>query len=400
MTREHDIPFHRPFMGKEEEDAVLRVLRSRWLTTGAEAAAFETEFADFVKGSCPARLYALAVNSATSGLHLALEALGVGPGDLVFLPSLTFTSTAEVIRHVGADPVFVDIGAETFTIDPELLEDAIRAALRRGNAVPRAVIAVHYGGEFCDMPAISAVARRYGLSVVEDAAHLFPYTLGAELQSDALVFSFYATKTITSGEGGMLLSAREDLARRVSLMRNHGIDRSVWNRYTDTGASWYYQVAAPGFKYNLPDLLAAVGRVQLKRAGEFLRMRRAIAASYTSALAVDTLVPPPASYLKGALHLYPLSLRDSGAAGPRGGSRRNELIEKLKKSGIGTSVHFIPLHIMPYYRDSYDLEAGSLPRTMARFNALVSLPLWPGMSDAQIARVIEAVSSAAAELTG
>jgi dTDP-4-amino-4,6-dideoxygalactose transaminase len=392
-----DIPFARPFIGAEEEQAVLRVLRSGWLTTGAEALAFEKEFAAFLASSrgreTPHPLRALAVNSATSGLHLALEALGVGPGDVVLVPSYTFTSTAEVVRYLGADPVFIDIAPDSFNMDPAALEDllrntgggiAVNGASRRAPA--KAVIPVHYGGLPCDMETINGIARRHGLAVVEDAAHAFPASEGgnwAGTFGDAGVFSFYATKTLTTGEGGMVVCADPKLADRIAVMRSHGIDRAAWNRYTDPRASWYYEVIAPGFKYNLPDLLAAVGRVQLSRAMELLAMRKSIAARYDEAFTPEAELIIPPSSPGDARHLYPLRLRNPG--------RRDGLIEKLRAEGIGTSVHFIPLHIMPYYKERYQLEAEDLPESYRRFAQTVSLPIWPGMTGEQIERVIDAV---------
>jgi dTDP-4-amino-4,6-dideoxygalactose transaminase len=380
------IPFARPFIGKEEEEAVLRVLRSGWLTTGGEALAFEKEFAAFLGGG----IHALTVNSATSGLHLALEALGIGPGDAVFLPSYTFTSTAEVVRYLGAEAVFVDIAPDSYNIDGPSLERALAAHSAAANTAgalrPRAVMPVHIGGLPCDMEAIIAIARRHGLAVVEDAAHAFPACLQdtwAGCCGDAGVFSFYATKTLTTGEGGMVVTRNDDLARRISLMRSHGIDRTIWNRYTDTKASWYYEVTAPGFKYNLPDLLAAVGRVQLGRAMELLDMRNSIAERYNRAFEkLETLILPPPG---GARHLYTLRLRNP--------EDRDTFIEKLQTRGIGTSVHFIPLHIMPYYRDRYNLKAEDLPESFRRFRETVSLPIWPGMTDSQVERVISAVKA-------
>jgi dTDP-4-amino-4,6-dideoxygalactose transaminase len=393
------IPFHRPFIGIEEEEAVIRVLRSGWLTTGVEALAFEKEFAEFIMRS-PApqsepyksKLFCLAVNSATSGLHLALEAVGVGPGDAVFIPSYTFTATAEVIRYLGAEAVFVDIAPESYNMDPLKLKEAINDCLSmRQNLRPKAVIPVHIGGLPCDMDAISGIAHHYNLAVVEDAAHAFPAhmpdaTGWAGTCGDAGVFSFYASKTITTGEGGMVVTAREDLARRIQVMRSHGIDRPAWNRYTDTAASWYYEVVAPGFKYNLPDLLAAVGRVQLRRAMTLLEMRIAIAQRYDRAFENEpALIIPPQG---GARHLYTLRLKEL--------SRREHFIEYLRNQGIGTSVHFIPLHIMPYYRERYGLQPEDLPESYKRFKETVSLPIWPGMSEEQIGRVLEAVSGACA----
>jgi dTDP-4-amino-4,6-dideoxygalactose transaminase len=394
------IPFARPLIGAEEEAAVLRVLRSGWLTTGAEALAFEREFAGFFSagsGEAGASLVALAVNSATSGLHLALEALGIGPGDAVLVPSFTFTSTAEVVRYLGADPVFVDIAPDSFNMDPAALERTLRGPLKSrdlGTLTPKAVIPVHYGGLPCDMEAITAIARRQGLFVVEDAAHAFPAQgPGAETWAgtwgDAGVFSFYATKTITTGEGGMVLTADSKLAERVAVMRSHGIDRAAWNRYTDPKSSWYYEVIAPGFKYNLPDLLAAVGRVQLSRAMDMLDMRRRIAVRYDEAFASEEALAIPPSSPGDARHLYPLRLRDA--------KKRDDFISRLRAWGIGTSVHFIPLHIMPYYRDRYDLKAEDLPESYKRFTQTVSLPLWPGMKDGQIERVIASVLRAVRE---
>ena len=383
-----EIPFARPFIGREEEEAALRVLRSGWLTTGAEALAFEQEFCAFLGGG----LHCLAVNSATSGLHLALEACGVGAGDLVLLPSYTFTSTAEVVRYLGADPVFVDVVPGGFHIDPAALEAAL---VRLGRGKAKAVIPVHYGGMVCDMPAIMAIARRWGLRVIEDAAHAFPCRLldgsFAGAIGDVGVFSFYATKTITTGEGGMVVTADEGIARRIAVMRSHGIDRAVWNRYTDSRAAWYYEVIAAGYKYNLPDLLAAVGRVQLSRAWELLRMRQEIAAAYDGALggALDRapggdprfILPPTGP--GDARHLYPLRLNPAALR-----IGRDDYIGKLKEAGIGVSVHFIPLHLMPFYKDRYALAENDFPETVKSYRQEISLPIWPGMDAAQIERVV------------
>ena len=380
------IPFHRPFIGTEEEDAALRVLRSGWLTTGKEALAFEEEFRGFLSGkNAPGDLFCLAVNSATSGLHLALEALGIGPGDAVLLPSYTFTATAEVVRYLGAEVIFVDIAEGSYNIDPQALESAIAGLNKTAALQPKAIIAVHFGGLPCDMAAINDIAKKYGLFVIEDAAHAFPARTPtgqwAGCCGDIGVFSFYATKTITTGEGGMVVTARKETASRISIMRSHGIDRSVWNRYTDTGSSWYYEVVAPGFKYNLPDLLAAVGRVQLGRAMELLSMRQKIAERYDKAFANQkNIIISPSG---GARHLYTVRLVDA--------AQRDSFIESLRKEGIGTSVHFIPLHIMPYYRERYHFKPEDFPHSYRRYLETVSLPIWPGMTEAQIDRVIEAV---------
>jgi dTDP-4-amino-4,6-dideoxygalactose transaminase len=385
------VPFALPYCGPEEEAAVLRVLRSGWLTTGAEALAFEQEFARFF-GPGHEEIQCLAVNSATSGLHLALEACGVQSGDLVLLPSYTFTSTAEVVRYLGADPVFVDVAPGTFHLDPAALERVLTKC--DSPASPKAVIPVHFGGLPCDMDAIMDIARRYNLKVIEDAAHSFPSPLPgggfAGTRGDAGVFSFYATKTITTGEGGMVACNDEAIARRIALMRSHGIDRPVWNRYTDTKASWYYEVVEAGYKYNLPDLLAAIGRVQLSRSWDLLAMRKEIAAAYDAAFDGDKRFLIPPSGPGDARHLYPLRLNPKEVS-----LSRDEFIQKLKARDIGVSVHFIPLHLMPFYRNRYHLAEDDFPETMNSFRNEISLPIWPGMSEAQVRQVITVVQSSA-----
>jgi dTDP-4-amino-4,6-dideoxygalactose transaminase len=403
MSEIKNIPLARPSIGAKEEEAVLRVLRSGWLTTGAETIAFEKEFCSFLstEGS-KENLFCLAVNSATSGLHLALEACGVQTGDLVFMPSYTFTATAEVARYLGADPVFIDVCPNTFHMDPEALESRLNEIrLEQGN--PKAVIPVHYGGLPCDMGAIMSIARKYNLKVIEDAAHSFPSLtplpnspspVFAGTIGDIGVFSFYTTKTLCTGEGGMVVCKDKSTASRISLMRSHGIDRSVWDRYTTVNASWYYEVVEAGFKYNLPDVLAALGRVQLSRAWSMFETRKEIAAIYDKAFSGDGhfLLPPtgPAD----ARHLYPLRLKPENLK-----ISRDEFIEKLKERGIGASVHFIPLHIMPYYKNRYNLAPDDFPHTMKSYKQEISLPIWPGMSEAEISHVVEVVKSVAAEYT-
>jgi dTDP-4-amino-4,6-dideoxygalactose transaminase len=398
-----DIPFALPFTGGEEKEAVLRVLDSGWLTTGKETQAFENEFAAFLGNPVAARetggaapVRAFAVNSATSGLHLALEACGAGPGDTVLLPSYTFASDAEVARYLGAEPVFVDIKPGTFHLDPAALEAALDRLSRGLPAYPggpagrpAAVIPVHYAGLPCDMEAVLGAARHYGARVIEDAAHSFPSRLAdgrfAGTLGDAGVFSFYATKTITTGEGGMVVTRDPEIAARVKVMRLHGIDRDVWNRYTDRKSSWYYEVVEPGYKYNLPDILAALGRVQLKRAGELLAMRQAIAARYDAAFRDNPRLIIPPTGTGDARHLYPVRIKGGTPA-----LDRDTFIDKLKERGIGASVHFIPLHLMPYYKKRYGLEAEQFPESLRVFRQVVSLPIWPGMTDNQIDRVIDA----------
>ncbi len=401
------VPFAKPSLGLEEENAVLEVLRSGWLTTGKIAKAFEEEFAAFVGARA-----ALAVNSATSGLHLALEALGVGPGDLVVTSPYTFTSTASVARHLGAEVAFCDIGADDYNIDPDKLE----ALLERSPQV-KAVIAVHVGGLPCRMAELIAICTRRGIALVEDAAHAFPSKIPAPVlasvgkaEADGTfagtlgaigVYSFYATKTITTGEGGMIVCEDEKLVRRMAMMRSHGFDRDAFDRYTSKTASWYYEVAEAGFKYNLPDLLAAIGREQLKKASRFLEERRNIARAYDEAFgpgspAEELLELPPhgAGPFRAAhsWHLYSLRLR-----GPIAG-RRDEFFERLMQKGVGASVHFIPLHIMPYFSRRYGLAPSSFPEAYGKYLRTISLPIWHGMSDTEVERVRLAVLETAAEL--
>ncbi len=407
-----NIPFALPYLGKEEEAGVLRVLRSGWLTTGKETLEFEKEFAAFLNSLAPNKqtpLTALAVNSATSGLHLALEAAGTGPGDIVLVPPYTFTSTAEVVRYLGAEVVFVDVKPGTFLIDCPALERTLERLARGLPAYParsgsgdgfgprgkaKAVIPVHYGGLVCDMDTIMDLAGRFDIKVIEDAAHAFPSILdngnvGGGI-GDLGVFSFYATKTITTGEGGMVVTSNPEMAKRISIMRSHGIDRTVWNRYTDTKASWYYEVIEPGFKYNMPDLLAAVGRAQLSRAMDLLAMRIDIAKQYDEAFTGDErfLIPPRA---KGnAWHLYPLRIKTEMLS-----IDRDRFIQLLKEKGIGVSVHFIPLHLMPYYRDRYNLLPGDFGESLSCFSHEISLPIWPGMTEGQVVKVIETIKAIA-----
>ncbi|MDR0645373.1 MAG: DegT/DnrJ/EryC1/StrS aminotransferase family protein [Treponema sp.] len=398
MKNDLKVQFALPCIGKEEEEACLRVLRSGWLTTGPEALAFEDEFAIFLNGVRNSRnespVHCLAVNSATAGLHLALEACGVGVGDIVFTPSYTFASTAEVVRYLGAEPVFIDIAPGTFHLDPAALEQTLERldrglppyAARGGfgpQGSPKAVIPVHFGGLSSDMEAIGTVAKKYGLKVIEDAAHSFPSetengflgTIG-----DVGVFSFYATKTITTGEGGMVAVRDAEIAERVRLMRLHGIDRTVWNRYTDTKAPWYYEIRAPGYKYNMPDILAAIGRVQLARCRELLAMRQRIGSAYDAAFAGDDRFIIARTGEGDARQLYPLRLADSLS--------RDSFITKMGDAGIGVSVHFIPLHTMPFYRKRNGFYEGDFPETLNAFRREVSLPIWAGMTDEQVAYVI------------
>jgi dTDP-4-amino-4,6-dideoxygalactose transaminase len=371
------LPFALPDLGEEEAAAVLDCLRSGWITSGPVCRQFEREFAEFLGGG----VSALAVNSATAGLHLALEALGIGPGDEVIVPSMTFTATAEVVRYLGADPVLCDIDDATLCISAAAAAAAVTPRTR-------AIIPVHYGGLACDMDAILALARSRGLRVVEDAAHAFPTIhrgrrIGT-LDSDATVFSFYANKTITTGEGGMVVSRDPALCSRVRIMRLHGISEDAFDRYVSRRPAWFYQVVAPGYKYNMTDIAAAIGRQQLRKIERFLARRQALAARYAGSLrGLPLRLPPDAGPgSQHAWHLYPVRLTAAPLA-------RDRLVELLAEHGIGTSVHYIPLHRQPYWRDRYQLRPDQFPQAEASYHALLTLPLYTRMSDAGQARVID-----------
>jgi len=373
------IPFARPSIGPREEEAVIEVLRSGWLTTGAKATEFERRFAEYTGAA-----HAVAVSSGTAGLHLSLEALGVQPGDQVVTTPYTFTATAETIRYLGADPLFVDIADDSFNIDV----DAFEAAAASHEI--RCIVPVHVGGEPCDMRRIREIADRYGIAVVEDAAHAFPSRVDGRYIGtfgNTGVYSFYANKTITTGEGGMIVTDDRGCADRMRTMRLHGIDRTVWDRYvTNRSRSWEYDIVAAGYKYNLPDTAAAIGLVQLDRAETFLDRRRAIAARYTEGFRARDYLIPPRDASGHAWHLYILRLRLE-----RLSIDRDAFVEGLSERGIGTSVHYKPLHHMSYYRDTYGLEPGCFPRASERFAQVLSLPIYPDLSDDAVDHIIDSV---------
>jgi dTDP-4-amino-4,6-dideoxygalactose transaminase len=378
------LPFALPDIGEDEIAEVVDTLRSGWVTTGPKAKRFEDDFSAFLGEPS---LHSLAVNSATAGLHLALEALGIGPGDEVITTTHTFTATAEVVRYLGADVVLVDIDPHTLCIDVGAVEAAISPRTR-------AVIPVHFGGLAADMTRLLALAQRHGLKVVEDAAHALPSTCGGQLvgtlASDAAVFSFYANKTITTGEGGMVVTRSEALAQRMKTMRLHGMSRDAFDRFTSKVPSWYYEIVAPGFKYNLTDIAAAIGIHQLKRAHAFQQRRAAIAAWYGQALAgLPLLLPPQPPW--GEVHSWHLYVVRLGDAAP---VARDAFIEKLFAAGIGCSVHYIPLHLQPYWRDRYALSAAQFPHSQHAFERCISLPLYPRMNQEDVQRVAAAARAA------
>jgi perosamine synthetase len=382
--RKEFLPFAVPTLGDEEVAAVVDVLRSGWLTTGPRAEAFEAEFAAYI--SCR---HALAVQSGTAALHVALEAVGVSPKDEVITTPMTFTATAAVIEHLGARPVFVDCEPDTLNLDAERLEQSIT---RR----TRAILPVHFAGQSCDMNRIMEIARHRNLAVVEDAAHALPTSCQRRrigTIGDVTCFSFYVTKSITTGEGGMATTQRDDLADRMRMMRLHGMSRDAWKRYRADG-SWTYDVLAAGYKYNFTDMAAAIGSVQLRRCDEFHARRQAIARRYTAAFrglpGLD--VPPPSPHGIHAWHLYVMQVDGSALRIDRDG-----FLRELRARNIGASLHFIPLHQLSHYRQKYGFQALELPNATSAAARVFSLPIYPRMTDRDVEDVVDAVTSIAKE---
>lgn len=374
------IPCFKPAIGEAEIEAVISCLRSGWLTSGPVGRQFESDFAHFVGGG----VEAVAVSSATEGLEIALTALGIGEGDEVITTDYTFSATALCIARIGARVVLVDIDPITFNIDPARVEAAITPRTK-------AIIPVHFAGLPCDLKALNDIARRHGLRVIEDAAHAFPAKSDGRMigqnSSDATVFSFYATKTLTTGEGGMITFGDPAIAARARRLRLHGIDRDAYLRTEHTAADWRYDVVEPGFKANLSDLLASIGIVQLRRAWALHEQRAQIWANYDDALVNLPLTLPP----KGpagdihAMHLYAIRLTKASPFG------RDEFIRQMRERGIICSVHFIPLHEHTYWRRALDISAADFPASQDAFECEVTLPLFPEMKPAQQRRIISAV---------
>jgi len=375
------LPFALPDTGEEEIAEVTAAIRSGWVTTGPRTKRFEEEFAQFLGDPS---LHCMAVNSATAGLHLALEALGIGPGDEVITTTHTFTATAEVVRYLGADVVLVDADPATLCIDVRKLEAAISPRTK-------AIVPVHYAGLAADMPALLALASAHGLKVVEDAAHALPTTcqgqLVGTLQSEATVFSFYANKTMTTGEGGMVVTRNPEMAARIKTMRLHGISRDAFDRFRSKTPAWYYEVVAPGFKYNLTDIAAAMGSAQLAKLPRFLARRQQLASRYKEGLSSLPLVlpvdAPPGDV--HAWHLYVIRLDPSARL------TRDDLIQELSDRAIGTSVHYVPLHRQPYWRDRYALRPEMFPCSELAYQSMVSIPLFTAMRDSDQDRVVRAL---------
>lgn len=381
--RQYQIPFFSPSLGDEEIDSVVETLRSGWLTTGPKVKEFERRFAEAVEAE-----HAIAVNSCTSALHLALEAVGVGPGDEVLLPSLTFASTGEVVVHLGATPVLVDCGPE-FLMDVDTLESQITSRTK-------AIIPVHYGGHPCDMGRVLEVARRYGVRVIEDAAHAIPARHGDRpigSLGDLTCFSFYANKTITTGEGGMVTTSDDELAARVRLMSLHGISKDAWKRFSAEG-SWYYEITAPGYKFNMTDIAAAIGIHQLEKSHDFWERRSQVAARYDEAFNAIPEIRTPTTelHVQNAWHLYVIRLELDSLT-----ISRNDFIKALNAAGVGTSVHYLPLHMHPFYSERFGYQRGDLPRAADLFDRMISLPIHPGLASEEVDYVCETVARIVAE---
>jgi dTDP-4-amino-4,6-dideoxygalactose transaminase len=397
------VPFFRLSPPDEEIAAVADVIRSGWLTTAGVTAEFERRFAEFVGVR-----HALAVNSGTAALHLALEAVGVGPGDFVMVPVHTFTATAEVVRYLGAEVLFGDVDKETFCIDArEDVQERLHGKIFKmlngkkknsGNNL-KAIMPVHFGGHPCDMDSIMKLARDLAFKVIEDAAHALPCryawknggssaigTIG-----DATCFSFYANKTITTGEGGMLVTSQDEFASRIKVMRLHGIDRDIWDRYKSDKPSWHYEVVEPGYKYNMTDIASAIGIKQLAKCRIFHQRRMEIAQFYLDNLSgIEGLRLPvlKCDFGEHAWHLFVILVEP-----PKTGGRilRNDFINRLADMGVATSVHYIPLHFQPYYRERYRLRPEDFPNSTWVYERCVSLPIFPDMHDEEVEYVAACV---------
>jgi dTDP-4-amino-4,6-dideoxygalactose transaminase len=376
------IPFHVPEVGSAERAAVLEVLDSRWLTTGPKVAEFEAAIQDALSVR-----HAVAVNSATAALHLALEAMKVGSDDEVVVPTYTFAASGEVVRYLGARPRLADVDPVTLNLTAETIEPQLRPSTK-------AIMVVHLGGRVAEMAPILDLAARRGIRVVEDAAHAIPASVegrAAGTFGDAGALSFYATKTVTTGEGGMLVTDEDAIADRARVMRLHGISRDAWKRYTAEG-SWFYEIEDVGFKYNLTDLAAALGLVQLRKAEAMRQARELVAYRYEAAFVraglLDRVELPtwPGPDAVHAWHLYPIRLRVE-----RLDITRGEVIEALKARGIGTSVHFIPLHLHPYYRREYGYEPRDLPIATREYEREISLPIYPSLAEASVERIVDCI---------
>jgi dTDP-4-amino-4,6-dideoxygalactose transaminase len=374
------IPFHKPYITEDEISEVLDSLHSGWLTMGPKTIAFEAKYREYIGSK-----NAVSMNSCTACLHLALKAVNIKRGDEVIVPAITFAATAEVVTYFQATPVFADVDEHTHNIDVSKIEEMITKKTK-------AIIPVHYAGQPCDMDEILDIARKHRLSVIEDAAHAVPAwykekkigTIG-----DITCFSFYATKSLTTGEGGMATTENDEWADKMSILRLHGISKDAWKRYTNQG-SWYYEVSESGYKYNMTDIQAGLGLAQLRKIDWMWKRRQEIAGKYTEAFQfMDEITPPRIKPdRKSAWHLYVIKLNPVAL-----NVDRNQFMEELKEREIGTSVHFIPLYRHPYYRDTFSCTSQGFPVSERIYERIISLPIYPGMTDGNIERVVEAVKT-------
>jgi dTDP-4-amino-4,6-dideoxygalactose transaminase len=376
--RTMDIPFHKPHITEEEITEVLDSLKSGWITMGPKTIRFEEDFRNYIGSK-----NAVSMNSCTACLHLALEAIGLEEGDEVIVPAITFTATAEVVTYFRAKPVLVDVNEETYTIDVSRIEEKITGRTK-------AVIPVHYAGQPCDMDEILALARSGDLAVIEDAAHAIPaWYKGRKIGTigDLTCFSFYATKSLTTGEGGMVTTDKDEWADRMRTLRLHGISRDAWKRYTNEG-SWYYEVLEAGYKYNMTDIQAALGLAQLKKVDWMWKRRESIAGKYSASFGhlEGVSIPRVKADRQSAWHLYVIRLAPDALT-----IDRNRFIEELKTAGVMSSVHFIPLYRHPYYANAFEYTAEEFPVSELIYDRIVSLPIYPAMTDEDIGRVVESV---------
>jgi len=368
--------FHKPFISEEEVDEIVDTVRSGWISMGPKTIRFENKFNEYIGAK-----KSVAVSSWTAAGHLSLEAFGINEGDEVILPTMTFPATAEIVCYFKAKPVMVDVDEDTLNISLEAIEKAITPKTK-------AIIPVHYAGQPCDLDEIHAIAKKHNLKVLEDAAHSLPAKYkGKKIGtiSDVTCFSFYATKTLSTGEGGMICTNNEEIAERVKIMRLHGINRDAWKRYTESG-SWYYEVVAPGYKYNFTDLQASLGLPQLKKVDAMWESRKRIAAKYTEVLKdldiiqLHTIKPDRDS----SWHLYPIRLHLDRLT-----KNRAQIINELRERNIGVGVHFMPVHQHLYYSETFNLSDADYPVASAAFPRLMSLPIYPGMTDENVDKVID-----------
>lgn len=398
------VPFHRAAITKDEENAVLDVLRSGWLTTGKYALEFEKKFSASVSDTdkmkearralslSDGEIFSLAVNSNTSGMILAMEACGVREGTAVITTPYTFVSTAACARHLNADVFFADVEKDNYSIDPVKIEEILKKDTEHR---VRAIVPVHIAGNVCNMHRIMELAQKYStpehkIRVIEDAAHSYPSPteLGyAGTIGDAGVFSFYVTKTITTAEGGMVCTRDSELARRMTVMRMHGMDRTTWDRYTSSRASWEYDIIAPGYKFNLPDILAAIGCCQVDRAQLFYEQRKRIVDMYNKAFSKLDFIRLPPDGEGNSWHLYLMRIIPEKLK-----ITREEFAKKMQEAGLGISVHFIPIFHFTYWRKLYpDFTAENFPNAERQYNNTISIPLFPDMTDEQAQLVIDTV---------